>query len=295
MGKNIFGFHFADTLTRRCVEVGAATCVGLDPVLDRLPTISGGAPQTSPAQRIELFCRGVIDAAAEHAACVKPQLACFERWGAEGWRAYEAVVRHARESGLPVIADAKRGDIGVTSGHYAAGLLEGDAAADAVTLSPYLGMEALSPFLEAAQQHGKGLFLLVRTSNPGAGAVQSLTLDDGRTVAEAVADQVAAVGEASVGESGYANIGAVVAATTPDDAAALRQRMPKQIFLVPGFGAQGGDAASVRPCFDAYGRGAVVNASRSVIYAFEGQAGQWKDAVRDAAARFADDLRCAAG
>ena len=191
--------HFADRLCLAVDRAGAPVCVGLDPVLERLPQ---GLEGDDPADRIEAFCRGVIDAVAERVPAVKPQLACFERYGSAGWAAYERTVDHARRAGLVVIADAKRGDIGVSASHYAAALLESEHAADAVTVSPYLGPDTLEPFIETAARTGRGLFALVRTSNPGSDALQSLRLADGRTVAGAVADTIAELGRAHRGVCG---------------------------------------------------------------------------------------------
>lgn len=291
--------HFADRLHQAVAAVGSPVCVGLDPVLERLPAaVEGG----TPAERFEVFCRGVIDAVAGKAAAVKPQLACFERYGAAGWAAYERVVDHARSAGLIVIADAKRGDIGISASHYAAALLTGDHAADAVTVNPYLGPDTLGPFIDTASRVGSGLFALVRTSNPGSDALQSLRLADGRTVAQAVADTIAELGTEYRGVSGDSLLGAVVGATQRDDAADLRARMPEQIFLLPGFGAQGATAEDVVACFhpastDGHraARGAVVTASRSVIYAGEEAAVPWTRAVADAASRFADEVAAALG
>lgn len=284
--------HFADRLNAATERVGAPVCVGLDPVLERLPAAVIG---DSPAQRLEAFCLGVIDAVAGTVAAVKPQLACFERYGSKGWAAYERVVDRAREAGLIVIADAKRGDIGVSASHYAAALLDGDHPADAVTVSPYLGPDTLEPFVEKAAAQNAGLFVLVRTSNPGSDALQSLTLNDGRTVAMAVADMVHQLGRPHVGDTGDSLVGAVVGATKATDAAALRAAMPEQVFLLPGYGAQGATADDARACFHPspsgrrVPRGAIVTASRSVIYAFDANhaAADWRGAIADAAERFA--------
>ncbi len=259
-------------------------CVGLDPVLNKLPDALGGL---EPIAAIEKFCLEVIDAVAEHVPAIKPQIACFERYGSAGYAVYERVVTAGRESGLFVIGDAKRGDIGTSSAHYASGLLVGEedsaVGCDALTVNTYLGADGIEPFFKAAAATGKGLFALVRTSNPGGDKLQGLRLEDGRTVAEAVADQVADLGCSVLGESGYSLLGAVVGATKPDDAVSLRQRMPQQIFLVPGFGAQGGSAEDVRACFKPDGTGALITASRSVIYAYNPADTDWPAAVTQAA------------
>ncbi|GAB4108579.1 MAG: orotidine-5'-phosphate decarboxylase [Phycisphaeraceae bacterium] len=266
-------------------------CVGLDPVVERLPD---QVPGDVPIGRIERWCMGVLEAVADHVPAVKPQLACFERYGSAGLAVYERVVGRAKELGLIVIADGKRGDIGLSSAHYAAGLLTGPSAADALTVNPYLGADGLQPFVDTAQAHGAGLFALVRTSNPGGDALQGLKLEDGRTVSEAVGQMVREMGACRpgcVGRSGYSLLGAVVGATKPTDAAVLRRVMPEQLFLVPGFGAQGGGAEDVRACFKPDGTGALITASRSVIYAHEKTpGGDWKTSVAHAAEQFNRDI-----
>lgn len=276
--------HPADRLLRRIDAVGAPACVGLDPVVERLPAVLRPASgDAAAAAAIEAFSVGVIEAVRGAAAAVKVQAACFERHGPEGVAALCRVLAAARATdGLEVILDFKRGDIGVSADHYAAAA-RGPMAAGWTTVSAYLGTDALVPFLGA----GHGAFALVRTSNPSGDAVQSLRLSDGRTVAEAVADLVAGCGADRCGISGFSALGAVVGATKPADAAALRARMPQQMFLVPGYGAQGGAIDDVLPCFRADGRGALVTASRSVIYAFDPAERHWADAVR----RAADGLR----
>jgi len=276
--------HVADRLIEACRRKGAPVCVGLDPVLAKLPDALGGL---EPIAAIEKFCLDVIGAVAEHVPAIKPQIACFERYGSAGYAVYERVVTAGREAGLFVIGDAKRGDIGTSSAHYAAGLLAGEdpgaVGCDALTVNSYLGMDGIEPFVRAAAMTGKGVFALVRTSNPGGDKLQGLKLDDGRTVAEAVADQIADLGCGQLGQSGYSLLGAVVGATKPADAVSLRQRMPQQIFLVPGFGAQGGSADDVRACFKPDGTGALVTASRSVIYAYNPADDDWPEAVTRAA------------
>ncbi|MHC4220202.1 MAG: orotidine-5'-phosphate decarboxylase, partial [Planctomycetota bacterium] len=195
----------------------------------------------------------------------------------------------ATQRNFEVILDAKRGDISVSGAHYAAAAFDPEAGhgrPDWITVNSYLGAAAIEPFLRP----GAGVFALVRTSEPGGDAVQALRVDGGGTVAESVARMVAALGDAHVGVCGYSSVGAVVAVTRPDEIAALRALMPRQIFLV-----QGGGAGDLGPCFDARGRGAIVTASRSVIYAFEPDAADWTVAVADAAQRFADEVATAAG
>lgn len=268
--------HFADRLLNACKTKGAPVCVGLDPVLERLPD---AIDQSDPVAAIETFCIGVIDAVADAVPAVKPQSACFERYGAPGVAVYHQVVAHAKQAGLIVVGDAKRGDIGTSSAHYAAGLLAEPHGCDSLTVNGYLGGDGVEPFQQVAAAQGKGLFVLVRTSNPGGDAIQSLPLADGRTVSEAVGDVVAELGSSCIGDSGYSNVGMVVGATKPEDAAKLRERYPQQLFLVPGFGAQGGGAEDVRACFKSDGTGALITASRSVIYAFEQRDQSWSETI----------------
>lgn len=286
------GNHFADQLAAAIDATGTCACVGIDPDLDKMPrAISPGAGRESDA--LWSYCRGVLQAISDLVPAVKFQAACFERLGPKGMEVLRGAVAMAREQGLVVIADAKRGDIGHTNEHYAECVFGGEAQADAVTLSGYLGMETLSPFFLP----GKGAFVLVRTTNPGADVVQSAKLADGRTVAELLADLVAEAGKDRVGACGLSDIGAVVAANHPEDAAALRSRMPDQIFLVPGYGTQGGTVESIKPLVrpgasGQSGKGVLVTASRSVTYAFdpEVEGGGWVEQVRRVAKQFAEDV-----
>ena len=312
--------HFADRLLAAIEEAGSPACVGIDPVIERLPeelrtepggrdpaggeadaadeaiqSGAGAAALQRAAEAIEAFGRGVVEAVRGIVPAVKPQVACFERYGSAGFEAYEHVVSAARAAGLVVIGDVKRSDIGTSAAHYAAGHLTAAGAPDAVTVSGYLGDDGLTPFVAAAREAGKGVFILVRTSNPSAGRVQDVADADGRKLFEHVADVVAVLGdgEGLIGERGYSCVGAVVGATYPDEAGALRERMPRQLFLVPGYGAQGGTAEDCRAAFKADGIGAIVNASRSVIYP-PGAGGDWRGAIREAAQAFAADVARAA-
>ncbi len=224
----------------------------------------------------------LLDAVEPHAAAVKFQSACFERYGSAGVAALERCLKAARGRFL-VILDWKRGDIGVSSEHYAAAAA-GPLACDFVTASPYLGADGFEPFLKL----GLGVFGLVRTSNASGDAVQSPTMAAGGTVAEMVGAFTSAQGAAWRGESGWSALGGVVGATKAADAARLRAQMPHTPFLVPGFGAQGGGLEDVLACFDARGEGALVTASRSVIYA--SGPGAWTEAVRAAARELCEQL-----
>jgi orotidine-5'-phosphate decarboxylase len=274
--------HPGDALAWWVRHRGGPACIGIDPVLEKLPAAARGA---NPVASIETWCLSVLDAIEPFAAAVKFQSACFERWGSAGVAALERCLAAARGRFL-VILDWKRGDIGVSSEHYAAAA-SGPLACDFVTASPYLGADGFDPFLKL----GLGVFGLVRTSNASGDVVQSPRLADGRTVAEMVGSFMASHGATWVGASGWSALGAVVGATKAADAARLRGMLPQTPFLVPGFGAQGGGLDDVLACFSARGEGALVTASRSVIYA-EG-AGPWTDAVRAAARDLRDQLAAA--
>lgn len=280
--------HPSDRLARAMEIAGSPACVGLDPVLTQLPReVREGA--SSEIDAIERFCIGVLEAVVGVVGVVKPQAACFERYGAVGYAVLERVVAHARRLGFVVILDAKRGDIGSSAEHYAAGARS--MGADWITVSPYMGPSTIEPFLEA----GLGVFALCRTSNPDSDRLQTLDTG-GMTVAERTAEMIAEMGASHCGGSGLSVLGAVVGATkSAEDGARLRARMPNQILLVPGVGAQGGTAAEViplaRPGHGTPGTvGVVVNASRSVLYPKRVPGQAWLGAVRQAADQFAGSL-----
>ena len=231
----------------------SALCIGLDPVPDRLPAGLGSLA----------FCRHVIDATADYAACYKPNVAFFERNGPAGMEDYARLIEEIRQHGFPVIADVKRGDVASTSEAYAAAYFGGPFDADAITVNPSVGLDAIEPFRAAASELGRGVLLLLRTSNPGAAPFQAAAEPH--------------LVEALRGDTTY---GAVVGATDPETGARLRAALPDTFFLVPGFGAQGGK--DLDAFFDARGRGAVVSASRSIIYAEEGH-GDWLNRIHHAA------------
>lgn len=248
--------------------------VGLDPRLDRLPepfrTEAANSPQAA-ADALIAYHRSLLDVIAPHVPVVKPQSAFFEQLGAPGFAALADAVAYAKSLGVLVLMDAKRGDIGSTSEAYASTFLENgwnDAfpASDALTINPYLGEDACQPFLEAADRAEAGLFFLVKTSNPGAGCFQ----DHGQPpLADIVAGKVAEWGASRLGDSGWSSVGAVVGATRPEELAHFRKLMPQATLLLPGFGFQGGSADGLEAAFCDRGRGAVVNASRSILFAFE--------------------------
>jgi orotidine-5'-phosphate decarboxylase len=282
---------FFDRLEAARREKKSHLCVGIDPRLDQLPATIRAAAQGDPERALLRFGTEVLELAGPHAACFKVQIAFFEAHGLAGLRAYAGILAEARRRRLLVIGDVKRGDIGTTAEAYAAGHLTpgGDFEADAVTLNPWMGRDALEPFIKRAVASGKGVYVLVRTSNPGAADLQDLTVKDAR-VHEHAADLVAALGAPTVSRaSDLAAVGAVVGATGPAAAAALRARLPQTPFLVPGYGAQGATARDVAVCYRADGSGAVVNASRSVVHP-PGSDSDWRGAVARAAAAAKEDL-----
>jgi orotidine-5'-phosphate decarboxylase len=269
--------------------------LGLDPDPARLwPQAEAAAPADgSPAERaavaVAAHCTAAIDAAGPACVAVKPQLACFERLGAAGWRALQSVVVHAQDQGLLVLADAKRGDIDVSAAAYAQALA-GETptpfgavpglGADAYTVSPYMGVDSL----RAVRAPGAGVFVLVRTSNPGAVDVEDLATEGGARVWERVARLVDGLGEPGP-ESGLQDVGAVVGATAPEHLARARELMPRTPFLLPGIGAQGGRVEHLAPAFAAGRAGGLVTASRAIVRAFEQDGGEPGDAARREAER----------
>ena len=254
--------------------------VGLDPRLDQLPAeILERARQATPDKRLQMatayeeFCVRIIDVVAPLVPAVKPQVAFFEECGPDGLEALNTVMRHARKRGLIVIADAKRGDIGSTAEGYAAAWLAGDdpeAAAwpsDCLTINPFLGRDTLDPFVKTAKERNAGLYVLVKTSNPGSGMLQD-RLTDGQTVSECLATVVEQLAlETAIASENAGSIGAVVGATHPEQLAQLRALMPLVPLLIPGYGSQGGTSKDVASAFHADGTGALVNSSRGIIFA----------------------------
>jgi len=303
--------NFADMLLSRIREIGNPVLVGLDPHHALLPPEYQDAIRSKDrakmAGAIEDFCIRVIDAVHDIVPAVKPQVAFFEQLGPDGYQALENVVTAAKRSGLVVISDSKRGDIGSTAAAYAdyhigAGserLLPDvkNLNADAMTVNPYLGSDTLEPFLKFVAQ-GKGIFVLVKTSNPGSSDFQDRVLENtsGLMLYEAVAEKLSSIGEVHVGEFGLSSIGIVVGATYPEQANSLRQRFPNLWFLVPGFGAQGADAADVAKCFNCEGEGAIVNASRSLLFSYKDHKYEalakkdWALSTRQAAVDMANEL-----
>jgi orotidine-5'-phosphate decarboxylase len=293
---------FADRLADAVERKRSQLVVGLDPRVDRLPMELRGEAvlgRSAAAGAVSRFCKGIVDAIAPYAVAVKPQVAFFEALGADGWRALEDVCAYASEAGLIVIADAKRGDIGSTSRAYAAAFLEPYRAAppmaDAMTVNPYLGHDAVEPFLLACRRYGAGVFFLVRTSNSGATDVQDAALSDGAPLWQHVAALVHEWGQEHVGERGLSSVGAVVGATYPRAISEARRLLPQAVLLLPGVGAQGATPADVARAFTSGPASALVNASRSVIYGYRDGVDDWRAAAGREAARLAGEIWAAAG
>ncbi len=278
---------FGDRLAAAVERKRSQLVVGLDPIPDLLPV--------ELRADVSRFCCGIVDAVAPHAVAVKPQLAFFEALGPPGALAFTEVCAYARRAGLLVIADGKRGDVGSTARAYAAAYLEGpDAPADALTVNPWLGRESIEPYLAAARRDGAGIFCIVKTSNAG-GDVQDVKLSDGRLMWHHVAQLVAEWGEDLVGEHGLSAVGAVVGATHPRAVSEARKLMPQAILLLPGVGAQGGKPADLARAFTSGPASAVVNASRSVIYASRQSGGDFREAAGAEAARLRADIWAVSG
>ncbi|MEQ9408822.1 MAG: orotidine-5'-phosphate decarboxylase [Fuerstiella sp.] len=301
---------FTQRLHKQVQQLQTPALVGLDPRWELLPSeiqqmaaAAGGDPLTTQARGFEQFCREIIDIVAPLVAAVKPQVAFFEQLGPAGMTALQAVMQHARAAGLMVIADAKRGDIGSTAQAYADAWLAGEDPgrapypADALTVNAYLGTDTLQPFVDAAVERAAGIYVLVRTSNPGATAFQDRT-ENGLKLFETVADTVQSLNTRYWPELSYGSIGAVVGATWPEELTALRSRMPGTPLLVPGYGSQGGSAADVAGAFDSDGHGALINSSRAINFAWrqapyaESLAPEkWRDAIEAATRTMIADLK----
>jgi orotidine-5'-phosphate decarboxylase len=290
-------FHFADSLVTRVRELGHPLCVGLDPHLGAIPpafrlgAMEPADPKT--AEAVEHFVCTVLDRIEGRVAVVKPQIAFFEQLGWRGMRALDAVVKRAHERRLLVLLDAKRGDIGSTAEGYARAYLTEDAAlpVDAITLNPYLGADSLEPFVTTASRCGRGLFVLVKTSNAGSGDLQNRTVD-GAPLYAATARMCADFSDSLRGPiTGWSSLGVVVGATYPEESERVREALPNSLFLVPGFGAQGGSARDAIRGF-APGpsglEGGIVNSSRGILFPKDGDsesAAVWERAFDAALAK----------
>ena len=294
-----------DQLIEKIKEKNNPTVAGLDPKLDYVPeemkrdafAVYGETFEGAAAAILE-FNKALINALYDIVPAVKPQSAYYEMYGIAGIKCLHETIAYAKKKGMYVILDAKRGDIGATSEAYAKAYLGettlGSAStpafdADCMTVNPYLGTDGVKPFVEQCAAHNKGIFVLVKTSNPSSGELQDLRADGGY-IYEHVADLVKDWGGSVMGKYGYSSVGAVVGATYPEQAEALRRRMPHTYFLVPGYGAQGGQAKDVAKSFNADGLGAIVNASRSIMCAYQKNGGILGEAAREEAIRMRDDI-----
>ena len=292
--------HFGDRLAAAVAARESQIVLGLDPDPQKLwpeavAAATGDTPVARAASAVAAHCVAAIDAAGPACVAIKPQHACFERLGADGQVALRRTVEHAQAAGLIVLSDAKRGDIDVSAKAYAQALLGatptpfGDVeglGADAITANPYLGADTLAPLIAIARERGRGVIVLVRTSNPGAAELQDQRLETGETVWERVAGIVALLGAESLGpDSGLADVGAVTGATVPEHLVRLRELMPHTPFLLPGVGAQGGRVEDLAPAF-APGRAAgLVTASRGIVNAYDQAGGTPAAAARAEAER----------
>jgi orotidine-5'-phosphate decarboxylase len=266
--------HFADRFIAEVRRLKNPLCVGLDPHLEKMPQEAGvrldDLASDASAEGVRVFFNAVLEGCSGKVPVVKPQIAFFEQLGWRGMRVLEQLVGRARELGLLVILDAKRGDIGSTAQAYAQSYLtpRSPCRADAITLNPYLGLDSLQPFVEASRAHGVGLFVLARTSNAGASDFQSRNVD-GAPLYERVAEALAPVAESLRGSSGWSNLGVVAGATYPAEAVRLRRALPSSLFLVPGYGAQGAPVKDTLASFVARGdqlEGGMVSSSRAILY-----------------------------
>lgn len=297
-----------DKLINKIKETNNPTVIGLDPRYDMIPE----SIRTKYSEDIEGACKAIlefnkelIDSVYDIVPAVKPQIAFYEMFGAEGIKVFNETCKYAKQKGMIIIADVKRGDIGSTAAGYSNAYLGktpiGEEKVsiydvDFVTVNPYLGIDGVKPFIDDCKEYGKGIFILVKTSNKSSGELQDLKLENGTTIYEKVAELVNSWGEELVGEYGYSSVGAVVGATYPIQIKELREIMPKTYFLIPGYGAQGGKAEDIALGFKD-GIGGIVNASRSLMSAYKSD--RWKDkysekefgkATRAEAIRMRDEL-----
>lgn len=302
---------FIDRLAEAIKAKNSVVCMGLDPVLDKIPgsivtkaEANHGPTLTAAAEALLNFNKGLIDATHDLVPVIKPQAAFYEALGFQGMWAFEETCKYAAAKGVLVLADVKRGDIGSTAEAYADAFL-GETKVygnkvqiseiDAVTVNPYMGYDGVKPFIQKAKKFGKGVFVLVKTSNPSSGDFQDRVVDEsGLKVHEIAGHLVESWGSDDIGACGYSLVGAVVGATFPAELERLREVMPTTFFLIPGYGAQGGTAADVAKAFGADGLGAVVNSSRGLIYAYEQDEKytpeNYAEAAREAVIAMRDDL-----
>lgn len=277
--------HFTDKLIDAIKKKGTPICVGLDPQLGHIPNLvkapaemEKGKSFVAAADAIVAFNKGIIDEIHDLVPVVKPQFAFYVQYGFSGVWAFEETCRYAQSKGLLVIADAKCNDIGSTAEAYSNAFL-GETelfgervepiGCDAVTVNPYLGYDGIKPFITTCRERGRGIFILVKTSNPSSGDLQDRKVGEKMKNYELMANLVEGWGADEIGSHGYSSVGAVIGATYPTELAKVRKMMPETYFLIPGYGAQGGTAADVKAAFNKDGLGAIINSSRGIIFAWE--------------------------
>ena len=298
-----------DKLINKIKEMNNPTVMGLDPRYDMLPNCikekySGSTEKI--CEGILEYNKSLIDSVYDIIPAIKPQMAFYEMFGIEGIKCFKETCKYAHEKGMIVILDAKRGDIGTTAAGYSNAYLgktpmgnfeENFFDVDFITVNPYLGSDGIKPFIEDCKKYNKGIFVLVKTSNPSSGELQDLKLENGKTIYETVGNLVESWGESLRGEYGYSSVGAVVGATYPEQLESLRKQLPHTFFLIPGYGAQGGKAKDIALGFDKNGLGGIINASRSLMCAYKSDL--WKGkfaevdyakATRAEAIRMRDEL-----
>ncbi len=270
------------------VAKNGPVCVGLDTEISYLPETDTAL---TAGENIVAFNRRLIDATKGVAGCYKVQIAYYESLGMDGMLAYQQTLKMARATGLPVIADIKRGDIAKTAEMYAKAHFTGDFEADIVTLAPYMGLDSIVPYLPYCKEQGKGVFVLCRTSNPGRMDFEYQTLADGRTVYTMVGDALTKLGADYMGERGYSSVGLVIGGTTGEEASEIRARYQDTFFLIPGYGAQGGKASDIA-LYMKQGNGGVVNSSRGILLAWKKQPGvAFDEAAYNECVRMREDIQ----
>ncbi len=295
--------HFGDQLIKRVRELGNPLCVGLDPYLDKIPPLFRDGPMTPDDARtapaVGAYLAAVLDRLEGRVAIVKPQSAFFERMGWRGIQMLDQIVRHAHDRGLMVLMDAKRGDIGSTATAYAEAYLADDAPlrSEALTISPFLGRDTLEPYLNVARENGTGVFILVKTSNPGSGDYQDLQIGN-QSLSGRIAESLGDLASDLAGpETGWSSLGIVVGATYPKQGEEIRGILPNVPFLIPGYGAQGGGADDAVRSFVAGPNGpegGIVNSSRAVLFPADGEtenAKTWEAAIDGAVDQAVNGLR----
>ncbi len=281
-----------DKLFNRVKERGVV-CLGLDTAIEYIPTYLFEGKNEIEA--LVEFNKQIIDATKDVVACFKVQIAYYEALGIKGLIAYKETLDYLRKNDAIIIADIKRGDIAATAKQYAKAHFEGDFEADFITLSPYMGMDSIEPYIPYIEKGSKGVFSLVRTSNPGAEDIEMLKTKDGREVYKIVGDKLVEIGNKITGDCGYSSIGGVVGCTHIEEGIEIRKRFKNMFFLIPGYGAQGGKAEDVALYLN-NGNGGVVNSSRAILLAYKKQEGREKEfalCAREEVIRMRDDIRTA--